>query len=488
MADKLSQKLPKSIINQAWIIVLGAIAPLLDSTMVNIAINDLSRSFSSTLSTVQWVITGYLLAMVVAVPFTGWLNNKFGGKRVFMGAEILFGLMSLGAGMSNGINVLIVFRLIQGFSAGLITPLLTTLLVDVAGSSAMGRLMAVVGLPIMLGPILGPVIGGLIVQYLNWRWIFFINVPIVVVATLLIWFKLTDTAPKNRHAKFDWIGVSLVAGMSASIVYGIVKASSKATFNNSTTITYVVAGIGLAVAYLVYAAIKKQQAVVPLSLFKHTNFVGSMIGLFIAGVATNGPMLLLPLFFQNLRSQSVAMAGLSLVPQGIGMLLARPVVGRLIDSIGARFVTLGGLAITLIGSIPFIYFDQHTNYWLLMLILFIRGIGAGAIISPLMTDSFVGIDPRFSGQISIATRTLQNVGGAFGSALLATVVVNYQAAHLPSLSTIATSYQQGFLWSVIFTAILALPALLLTNRLGHRVETVEPEPDKLAETKPVKVK
>lgn len=460
--------LSKNIVNQAWIIVLGAIAPLLDSTMVNIAINHLARDFSTSLSTVQWVVTGYLLAMVVAVPFTGWLSTRFGGKRVFLGAEILFGIMSLCAALSWNIDSLIIFRLVQGFSAGLITPLLTTLLVDVAGPGAMGRLMAVVGLPIMLGPIVGPVIGGLIVQYLSWRWIFFVNVPVVIIASLLISYQLPTTAPKNSHATFDWTGVLLLAGMSTSIIYGIVKASSKATFNNGATIAYVATGLILMLVYGIYAIFKGEAAVVPLSLFKKFNFSGSMIGLFLAGVATNGPMLLLPLFFQNLRGQSVAVAGLSLLPQGIGMLLVRPLVGRLIDSIGARLVTLGGLAITLIGSVPFIYFDQTTNYWLLMVVLFIRGIGAGAIISPLMTDAFVGADRHFSGQVSIATRIMQNVGGAFGSAMLATVVVNYQSQHVHTLTTIATSYQQGFLWATIFTAILAIPALLLTNKLGKK--------------------
>lgn len=461
--------LPKSIINQAWIIVLGAIAPMLDSTMVNIAINNLAKSFNSSLSTIQWLVTGYLLAMVIAVPFTGWLNDKIGGKTVFLCAEVLFGAASLCAAISGNIGILIGFRFVQGFSAGLITPLLTTLLVDVAGAGAMGRLMAIVGLPIMLGPIIGPVIGGLIVQYLNWRWIFFINIPVAIIASLLIWFKLPTIKAKKPDAKFDWLGVTLLSGMSASIVYGIVQASSKTSFTNSTTLTYLATGLVLMIGYAVYAAFRKQDAVVPLSLFKHLNFSGSMIGLFFAGVATNGPMLLLPLFFQNLRNQSVAIAGLSLIPQGIGMLLSRPFVGRLIDSIGARFVIIVGLIVTLIGSIPFIYFDQNTNYWLLMHVLFIRGIGAGAIITPLMTDSFVGVDRQLSGQVSIATRTMQNIGGAFGSAMLATIVVNYQNQHAQTLATIANSYQQGFLWAVIFTALLIVPSLLLTNHLRLRV-------------------
>lgn len=352
--------LPRSVVNQAWLIVLGAIAPMLDSTMVNIAINHLAHDFNTGLNTVQWVVTGYLLAMVVAVPFTGWLDQRFGGKNTFLVAELLFGLMSLGAAFAWNIDSLIAFRLVQGFSAGLITPLLTTLLVDVAGSGAMGRLMAVVGLPIMLGPIVGPVIGGVIVQYLTWRWIFLVNVPVTIIAAWLLWTKLPATPAKNPQAKFDWIGVLLLAGMSASVIYGVVQASQKANFTNRTTLTDVAIGLVLLVGYLVYAAFKRTNVLIPLTLFKRHNFSAAMVGLFLAGVATNGPMLLLPLFFQNLRGESVAIAGLSLLPQGIGMLLARPVVGRLIDQIGARWVTLGGLAITLIGSLPFIYFNQHS--------------------------------------------------------------------------------------------------------------------------------
>lgn len=473
-SKKNSKSLSRTIISQAWIIVLGAIAPMLDSTMVNIALNKLSENFSEPLSAVQWVVTGYLLAMVVAVPFTGWLNDKIGGKKVFLIAEILFGISSLVAAMSGSITMLTTIRFVQGFSAGLITPLLTTLLVDIAGAESMGRIMAIVGLPIMLGPIFGPVVGGLIVQYLSWRWIFFVNVPIVIIATALIWLKLPATSPKNPNAKFDWLGVTLLASGSAAIIYGIVKASAKANFGNSITLTYVSAGVALLIIYAIYAIFRKEHAVVPLSLFKHRNFTGSMIGLVLAGVVNNGPMLLLPLFFQNLHGLSTAEAGLSLITQGIGMLIARPIIGKYIDKIGARWVLIVGLLITLVGTVPFIYFDQHTNLVLIMIILFVRGIGAGAIISPLMTDSFVGINLKYSSQISVAGRITQNVGGAFGSALMATIASAYITSHTHSLmtnhlTTIAHAYQQGFIWAVVCTAILIIPSFLLTNKLGNQM-------------------
>lgn len=166
-------EIPKSILTIAWVVVFGAMAPLLDSTMINIAINNLVHSFNSSVTTVQWTITCYLLATGIAVPFSSWLLNKFNGKYVFMTGEILFGIGSVLSAIAPSIQFLIGARLIQGFAGGLIMPLLTTLLVQTAGPEIMGRMMATVGLPMILGPLLGPVLGGVIIKFLSWHWIFF---------------------------------------------------------------------------------------------------------------------------------------------------------------------------------------------------------------------------------------------------------------------------------------------------------------------------
>lgn len=464
MDEKKTTALPKHVVNMAWVLVLGALAPMLDATMVNIAVNDLARDFGASLSTIQWVITGYVLATAVAVPFAGWLVNRFSGKWVFLAAEIAFGVFSLASALAWNIDSLIVFRLFQGAAAGMLTPLLTTLLVDLAGSAAMGRLMAVVGLPIMLGPILGPVIGGIVLEYASWRWIFYINVPIVILATILIAWKLPTFEAKNRQASFDVVGVTLLAAISSTIIYGIVQASTKGDFTNATTVAYVLAGIALMVVYGVYAYFRGEQAILPIRLFTRKNFTAAMVGMVVGGVATNGAMLLLPLFFQNLRGDSVIVAGLSLIPQGGGMLVARPIVGKLIDRIGARYVTIVSLAITLIGTIPFAYFDGKTAFWLVAVILFVRGIGAGGILAPLMTDAFVGGDKRDSGAISVASRTFQNIGGAFGSAVIATIVAGYMTTH----TSVAAGYQTGFAWTAGLSLLIIIPAMFLTNRLSKK--------------------
>lgn len=219
------ESIPKNIMNIAWILVLGAIMPLLDSTMVNIAIKHLSSDFSTGLDSIQWVITGYVLAMAISVPLAGWMVQRFNGKWLMVSANIVFLATSIASGLSSNIYLLIISRIIQGVSAGFIMTLVTTLAIEVAGRERMGRVMSTVGIPMILGPILGPVIGAMIVQFLSWRYIFFVNIPIGVIAITLMILKLPDFTPANIKAKFDFIGITLLGASSASLIYGISKAS-----------------------------------------------------------------------------------------------------------------------------------------------------------------------------------------------------------------------------------------------------------------------
>lgn len=456
--------LPKELVRVALVLVFGAVAPMLDTTMVNIAVNHFSRDFHASLETVQWVMTGYVLALAIAVPFSGWLVQRFEGKAVYFIAELLFLLSSLLAGFAWNIESLIAFRIVQGFAAGLIIPLLTTLLVQAAGQDQMGRLMAIVGLPIILGPILGPVAGGLLVEYVSWRWIFYINVPIGIIALALIYMKMPRFPATNRRAALDWIGILLLGGLSASFIYGISRGTEGDGFGGGASIGFIALGVILTIAYVVYAQVRCSAVIVPLGLFRYRSFTGSVIALFLAGFGTNGAMLLLPLYFQNVRHDSVILAALSLIPQGAGMLLARPVIGTLTDRIGARIIVLAATAITVAGTVPFILFPPDVPYWQIGLALFIRGIGVGGITIPVMTDSYTGLAGHQVPQASVATRIIQNIGGAFGSAVLATVVALQLRQAVPDLPHEAAAYHTGFLVATVLTAAMAVPALLLTNK------------------------
>ncbi|PTU28465.1 MFS transporter [Bacillus subtilis] len=456
--------LSKEILSAAWAIALGAIAPMLDSTMVNIAIDKLNKDFSTTLDTIQWSITGYVLALAIAVPVSGWLMNKFNGKKILIGAVIAFGVTSVFAGVSWNISSFILFRLLQGFSAGIITPLMSTLLVKTAGREHIGKVMAIVSTPMILGPILGPVIGGFIVQATSWHWIFFINVFIVLIAAPLMMKTLPDFEPFNKNSKLDIFGIINLSLMSAAMIYGITKAADHVSFNNSETILWTGIGLALAVIYIVYNRIRKYQTVLPINLFAHKNFLASSVGLLLANIAVMGPMLILPLFFQNFRHFTAIEAALALIPQGVGMLVTRPMIGKMIDRIGAKYVVMASLVLSLIGSIPLIFITDKTSMIWISIILFIRGTSFGGIMLPLTSDAYTGLGSKQLPEAGVGIHIIENLGSSFGTAVIATVVATVMQGLQPTIANGLKGYHAGFLVSTIVLAVIFIPSLFLTHK------------------------
>lgn len=456
--------LPKEILAAAWAIALGAIAPMLDSTMVNIAIDQLTKEFNTTLGIIQWSVTGYVLALAIAVPVSGWLMNRFNGKKVFVGAVIAFGLISVFTGVSWNISSFIFFRLLQGFSAGIIAPLMSTLLVKTAGRENLGRVMAIVSTPMILGPILGPVFGGFIVHAASWHWIFYINVFIVLIAAPLMIKTIPDFEPFNKNSKLDLFGIIDLSFMSAAFIYGITKAADHATFNNSETKLWAGVGLAAAVAYFIYDRIRKNQVVLPLNLFANKRFLASSIGLFLANIAVMGPMLILPLFFQNLRQFTAIEAALALIPQGVGMLVTRPLIGKMIDKIGAKYVVWVSLAISLIGSVPLIFMTDQTSMIWISIVLFVRGTSFGGIMLPLTSDAYTGLDDKQLPEAGVGINIIENLGSSFGSAVIATVVATVMQGLEPTIAGSLRAYHAGFLVSAVVLAAVFVPSLFLSHK------------------------
>jgi EmrB/QacA subfamily drug resistance transporter len=460
-------KLTKGLLSIAWILVLGALPPMLDSTIVNIAVNDLAKVFSASFVVTQWVVTGYVLALGMAVPFSGWLMQKYDGKKVYMYALGLFLISSLLSGFAWNIESLIAFRVLQGIASGIIIPTLTTLVAQAAGGENIGRLMSVVGIPVVFGPIAGPVIGGLILQHSEWQWLFFVNLPVGALALIIAQWKLPKFEPVNRSAKLDWIGILLLAMLSGMFIYGITEIRAESKHAATGILALGIAFLSL-ISYLLYAWKQKSEALIPLDLFQSKNFSAVFFSLFLAGFATNGPMLLFPMFFQNVLGLDVITSALWLIPQGLGMLVARPLIGNLTDKIGARYVVLPSIAITIIGTFPFLFFDVDSAQWIIWIVLFIRGIGVGGITVPVMSDAYVGLEKSQMPAASVATRIIQNVGAASGSAILATVVSHVLGG--AAAANLAGAYHSGFVTSLIFMGISILPALFLTDKLKNRIQ------------------
>ena len=289
-------------------LIVGGIAAILDSTMVTIALHTLAVSLHSTYGAIQWVTTGYLLAMAVAIPVTGWAESRWGGRRVWMAALVLFVAGSALCALAWSDASLIGFRVLQGFAAGLIFPLMQTLAVRAAGGRASSNLIAAVSLPLALGPILGPVIGGVILNWLSWRWLFLVNVPVIAAGLVLAWRLLPADRPDRaaERARLDVTGLVLLAPALAGILLGLSNLSEDGGIGRAGVLVPLLAGIALLGAFIAWAARPgDRHPVVDVRLLRLRSLGTASAVLFTAGAAMYAGLFLLPLYYQQLHGESV---------------------------------------------------------------------------------------------------------------------------------------------------------------------------------------
>ncbi|SEG31112.1 drug resistance transporter, EmrB/QacA subfamily [Actinacidiphila yanglinensis] len=445
----------RALLTIALILVLGALAPLLDSTIVNVALHTLGHDLGAPVATIQWVSTGYLLAVALAIPAAGWTADRFGARRMWLVSLLLFLAGSLLCGAAWNLGSLIAFRAVQGVGGGLMLPILQTLLMRAAGGRALGRLMAVVTLPALAGPILGPVAGGLIVGHLDWRWIFLVNPPICLAAFHLARRHL-PADPPGRAPHLDVTGLSLLSPGLAALVYALATAGTGGPARPRVLLPFAL-GAALLCGFAVHALRTRppRRPLLDLRLFRSRGFSASAVLLFLSGFALFGSMLLLPLYYQQVRGASVVTAGLLLVPQGIGSLLARP-AGGLADRIGPRPVVLTGCALTALGTLPFALPLHHPSALLLGAALVVRGFGLSAANIAIMLGAYRGIGREEVPHASVLTRIAQQLGGSFGAALLAVLLQHALHTHAPT-----EAYALTFAVALGLTAASAVPALFL---------------------------
>jgi EmrB/QacA subfamily drug resistance transporter len=354
---------------------------------------------------------------------------------------------------------------------------MTTLIFQAAGGKSLGRLVTYVALPALLGPILGPVIGGAILTHLSWRFMFWVNVPFCVAGILLAWRYLADDAPGHAKgiaaakAKLDVPGLLLIAPGTAVLLYGLANAGTSAGFDRPDVIVPLVIGAALLAAFTWYA-LRKARPLVEIRLLAKRSVASSSAALFFSGFSLYGAMLLLPLFYQDVRGATALTAGLLLVPQGIGAVLSRTVAGSNIDRFGSRPIVLAGFVIVAAATVPFAFAGPHTNSWLLALWMVIRGFGLGAVTMPLMVAAYVGLDKEQIPHSSVLTRMAQQIGGSFGTAVLAVILEGAIAAHHGSL---ADGFHVAFWWSAGFSAVAVLLSLWLPG--AQRTPPAEAAPD-----------
>ncbi len=476
----------------ALVVVLGSIMSILDTTIVNVAIPTFARDFRAPLSSVQWVSTGYLLALAMTIPLTGWAVERFGAKRMWIASLVLFLIGSALSGAAWSIQSLIVFRILQGVGGGMIMPIGQSIMATAAGPQRMGRVMSLLGVPMLLGPVLGPVIGGLIVDSVSWRWIFYVNIPIGIVAVALAVRYLPGHERTDRDHRLDVVGLALLSPGLGLFVYGLSQAGQGSA---ASVFVPSVAGTVLIAAFVLHALKTKITPLIEVVLFKDRQFSAAAVTTFSFGAALFGGMFLLPIYYQVVRGQSALTAGLLMAPQGIGAALVMPLAGRFTDRYGAGRVVPAGLVVATLGTVAYTQLGAHTSFGFLAVSLFVRGIGFGFVMMPAISAAYQALAAPQVPRASTAINIVQRVGGSIGTALVAVVLehqISVQARGLagglsaadtapPSVvakaaQPLATAFGNTFWWVLALTVFALVPALLLSRAPAGRVPGATPAP------------
>jgi EmrB/QacA subfamily drug resistance transporter len=445
----------------AGIVILGSIMSILDTTIVNVALRRLGSELHTPIANIQWVVTGYLLSLAAVIPVTGWASRRFGAKSVYLSSLVLFTAGSALCGVASSATELILFRVLQGIGGGMILPVGQLMMATAAGPRRMGRVMSMVAVPAMLAPIFGPALGGLILDNASWRWIFFVNAPIGVIA---FFFALRGLPRSERQdaGRLDFLGLALIATGLPAVTYGLAEIGVTGGFSSPKVGGPIVAGLALVAAFIVHAR-RAERPLLNVRLYGRRTFASASITTFCLGAALFGAMILMPLYYQQARGESVLATGLLVGPQGIGAALAMPISGRLTDRWGGGPLALFGVVLTSLATIPFGLIGAHTSIPALSGWMFIRGIGIGFAFMPAMSAAFAALRPHELSDATPQMNVLMRVGGSIGTALLAVVLQRalVSAGHPLTRTGIAGAYGTAFWWSLGLSALAIVPSIVL---------------------------
>ncbi|MDX6659228.1 MAG: hypothetical protein QOJ55_50 [Solirubrobacteraceae bacterium] len=478
--ERLSGGLDRQTVVVAGVATLGLIMAVLDTTIVNVALDALSSDLHAPLSTIQWVSTGYLLSVAAVIPLSGWATERFGSKRTWIAAIALFAVGSALCALATSAPELIAFRVLQGLGGGMLVPVGFTLIAQSAGPTRVGRALALVGVPILLGPIFGPIIGGLIVDNAAWQWIFLVNVPIAVVAIAAAARLLKPAAGRADAGALDWVGAALLCPGLAGIVFGLSETESSGGIDHPLAFGPIVAGLAL-VGLFAWHSLRVARPLIDLRLFRSPGFRAAAGVTFLLGAALFGTLLVLPLYYQVDRGENALNAGLLLAPQGIGAALMLPISGRLTDRIGGGPVVVVGCILIALATLPFVFVSNHTPYALLGGVLFVRGLGLGASIQPSIASAYAMLDSSQVPRATAALNTLRQIGGSISTALLSVVLQHESTAGMPGGSggagallaplsageraqisgPLATAFGHTFMWATGMALLAIVPAVAL---------------------------
>ncbi len=452
----------------ALLAVFAIFMELLDSTVVNVAIPTLQRDFNvGTASTIQWVITGYLLSLAVFIPISGWAGDRFGTKRVFMFALSVFSAASLLCALAWNIESLIAFRILQGVGGGMLSPVAFSTLWRAFPPEERSKAAGIMVVPAAVAPASGPIIGGLLLKYLSWHWIFIVNVPIGITALVITFFYLKEHTEPDP-GRFDPYGFALSATGLASLLYALSQAGNNG-FSDPAVLAFGIAGIAL-IATFVIVELRTKEPMLDVRIFANALFRACNLAWLVTMFAFGSMIFLLTLELQQARGLSALEAGLVVFTMAIGVMFIAQPASRIYRVVGPQRMIALGLAVSAATYFALSQVDLGTSEWTIRGIMFIRGLGFGLVLVPLQAATYATVTPAQTGRATAVYNATSQFASSLGVAVAASLLTSRLAYHNFDQRNPATypraldAFQDSFLVLAIVSTIGVAVAILISDR------------------------
>jgi DHA2 family multidrug resistance protein len=427
-------------------VMLPAIMEIIDTSVANVALPHMQGSLNAGTDEVTWVLTSYLVANAVVLPMTGWLSRVFGRKRFLMTCIVLFTLASLLCGAAPNLAALIFFRILQGAAGGALIPISQAILMETFPPRQRGMAMAIFGVGAMFGPIVGPALGGWITDNMNWRWIFYINLPIGIIAMIMCAFFIFDPdylKQKAQSLKIDYWGLFLLTTSMGSLQVVLDKGQQEDWFSSSFILTFSAIFI-VSIIALIRVELTHPHPIINLRLFKNVSFSAGNLIMFVVGFALYSSIMLIPLFLQTLMGYSATDAGMVMAPGGVATLITMPFVGAALAKQDGRKIVLIGLLLGATSMFIMQGLNLQGSFWDYTWPRIVLGVGLAMIFVPLTTVTLATISRDEMGNATGMFNLLRNIGGSVGIAMAATLLARYGQFYQTSLVAHINPYNPTF--------------------------------------------
>jgi len=414
-----------------WLLMIGVmgavIMQILDTTIANVALPRMTTSLGATGDTVTWVLTSYIIAAAIAIPATGWLSDRLGSRNLFLYAVVAFVVASMLCGTAVSLEEMVLFRILQGIAGAFIGPLSQTAMLDISAPERQAKAMSIWAMGVMVGPIMGPVLGGVLTESYNWRWVFYVNVPVGALTFAILWFLL-PSRPKAVRS-FDMTGFALISIAVASFQLMLDRGQNADWFSSWEIVIEAMVSAAAAWMAIIHLA-TSEKPLFDRNLFKDRNLVVSMFFMVVIGMSTMAPMSLLPPLLQQLFGYPVVDTGMLMAPRGIGVLVTMWFSGQVMGKIDTRLLIASGLALYAVSLWQMSGWSLEMDYWPIVISGFIQGLGMGFAFMPLNSLAFGTLNHVYRTEGASLLNLMRSIGQSAGISLMTVLLArNIQTAH-----------------------------------------------------------